>query len=320
MVLSAKDKQIIALLDREARLPVSELARRLRLSKDGVNYRLKKLQESGTISRFFIDIDVAKLGLILNKVTFQFQNVDEEKQQEIFSFLKDHPKVGWVVFGSGRWDAIIVAYVRDLHEYRDLVSDINKAYGKHILAKAFAAHQDYFVCSRKWLSEDDEPTVSHIGGKVSPVEVDGTDIKILKSLAADARRPIIEIAQECGVSSTLVIQRIRKLEKNKVILNYRIGLDLQKVGKEFCKSFVYLQNASKEQEERIVNHCLRHPNVTAVTRSIGPWDLELEMEVEDFDEFYKVMNRIKNEFKQTVRNYEAVVINREYGIDYSTIL
>ena len=113
---------------------------------------------------------------------------------------------------------------------------------------------------------------------------------------------------------------LSKFLERKIILNYRIGLNLSKVGKEFCKSFVYLQNINQKNEQKIVNYCLNHKNVTAVTHSIGPWDFELEMEVNNFDEFYKIMNEIKNEFKDSIKNYEAVVITREYGIDYSKFL
>ena len=80
MNLKTKDLQILALLDQNSRISISKLAKKLRLSKDGVNYRIKKLEKEKIITRYFADIDVSKLGLILNKATFQFQNVNQEDQ------------------------------------------------------------------------------------------------------------------------------------------------------------------------------------------------------------------------------------------------
>lgn len=318
--LDKKDLAILNELERNSRISATQIAKKLGLSKDGVNYRIKKLIDNNIITRFFIDIDVSKLGLILNKVTFQFQNATKEKEEEIFNFLKKHPKIGWVVFCSGRWDCVIVAYVKDLYEYESLVKEINAKYGKYIHTKEFTAHPRYYVCSRKWLSPAQEPKTSKIGGPVTHEKIDKTDIKIIKALAENARIPILDIAKKINASPSLVITRIKNLERKRIILNYRIGLNLEKIGKEFCKSFIYLQNITKEREQEIVNYCLKHPNVTAVTHSIGAWDLELEMEIKNFDEFYKIMNEIKSKFKDYIKSYEAIVITKEYGIDYSTII
>ena len=123
-----------------------------------------------------------------------------------------------------------------------------------------------------------------------------------------------------GIIPWEIISRIKNLEKRKVIQNYYIGLNLEKINKEFCKSFIYLQNYTKAEHGRLVNFCLKHPSVTALTNLVGPWEMELEMEVKNFDEFYKIMNEIKNKFKHIIRSYEAITITKEYGRDYSTII
>ncbi len=318
--LDEKDMLILNELERNARLSIIKIAKKLRLSKDGVNYRIKKLIDNKIITRFFTDIDVSKFGLILNKVAFQFQNTTKEKEEEIFNFLKSHPKIGWVAFCSGRWDCVIVAYVKDLYEYDSLIKKINHKYGRYIHSKEFIAHPKYYVCNRKWLKPGEKPSISEIGGIIKNEKIDDIDIKIVKILAENARIPIIDISKRLNLTASAIIKRIKSLEKLKLIKNYRIGLNLEKIGKEFCKSFIYLQNMTDENEQELVSFCLHHPNVTALTHAIGAWDLELEMEVNNFDEFYKIMNEIKNRFKNIIRSYEAIVITKEYGIDYSTII
>ena len=46
----------------------------------------------------------------------------------------------------------------------------------------------------------------------------------------------------------------------------------------------------------------------------------MEMEVEGFEKFFEIMDELKNRFKKVIRNYESVVITKEYGRDYSTII
>ena len=318
MILNQKDKQILSLLDQNSRISVSGLARKLKLSKDGVNYRLKKLEKEKIITKYFAEVDISKMGLIIGKVTLQFQNVDKEKEDEIFNFLKNQSKIGWVVFCSGRWDCVFAFYVKDNYEIQELISEFIEKYGKYILDKQFLL-ESYYIVNRKWLINDNKIVISNVGGRVNKI-IDDLDIKLIKILTQNCRKPIIEIAREVNQSSSLVINRIKNLEKRGVVQNYYIGLNLEKIGMEFCKSFMYLHNYTKEEYKELEKFCLRHRNVTALTNLVGPWEMELEMEVKNFDEFYKIMNNIKNKFKHIIRSYEAITITREYGRDYSTII
>lgn len=277
MKLNQKDRQIVALLDQNSRASVSDLARKLKFSKDGLNYRLKKLQKENIITRYFAEVDISKMGLIAGKVVLQFQNVDKEKENEIFEFLKNYPKIGWVVFCSGRWDCSFVFYVRDNYEIQEMITSIVEKYGKYILTKEILSIPEYYIVSRGWLTKDVKRVISKIGGKVNPI-VDELDIKLIKILTQNCRKPIIEIAHKLNQSSSLIIQRIKNLEKKGVFRNYYIGLNLEKIGKEFCKSFIFLHNYTKAEYEKLMNYCLHHPNVTALTNIVGSWEMELEME------------------------------------------
>lgn len=56
------DARILAALDEDARLPVSELARAVGMSAPGVSERVRKLEAAGVISGFTIDVDTKALG------------------------------------------------------------------------------------------------------------------------------------------------------------------------------------------------------------------------------------------------------------------
>ncbi|EUB95318.1 transcriptional regulator, AsnC family [Rhizobium sp. CF080] len=60
--LDAVDVAILAALDANARLPVSELARMVGMSAPGVADRVRRLEESGVIRGFTLDVDTRMLG------------------------------------------------------------------------------------------------------------------------------------------------------------------------------------------------------------------------------------------------------------------
>ena len=60
--------------------------------------------------------------------------------------------------------------------------------------------------------------------------LDDTDSRIIEVLERDARTSLRGIAEEVGVSLGTVSNRVKKLEDNGVIKDYRVILDSEKVG------------------------------------------------------------------------------------------
>ncbi len=65
-------------------------------------------------------------------------------------------------------------------------------------------------------------------------ELDELDLKILKILQEDARRPFQEIARDLEVSGGTVHVRYSKLKEMGIIRGTRILMDFQKLGFEVC--------------------------------------------------------------------------------------
>ena len=62
------------------------------------------------------------------------------------------------------------------------------------------------------------------------MKFDETDKKILKNLMVDARLSARQLAIKLGMSTVTVLSRIKKLEKEKIILGYTAMIDHEKLG------------------------------------------------------------------------------------------
>ncbi len=62
------------------------------------------------------------------------------------------------------------------------------------------------------------------------MKFDETDEKILKNLLVDARLSARQLAIKLGMSTVTVLSRIKKLEKEKIILGYTAIIDHEKLG------------------------------------------------------------------------------------------
>jgi Lrp/AsnC family leucine-responsive transcriptional regulator len=67
-MLDDLDKRIIEILVGDARISLKELARRVSLSSPSVSERLHRLEESGAIRRFTVDVDPRALGYELQAI------------------------------------------------------------------------------------------------------------------------------------------------------------------------------------------------------------------------------------------------------------
>ncbi len=60
--------------------------------------------------------------------------------------------------------------------------------------------------------------------------LDQIDWKLLTQLQEDARTSFAELGRRVGLTTPAVIERVRKLEDAKIIMNYRAEIDASKVG------------------------------------------------------------------------------------------
>ena len=66
--IDEKDRKILTLLSENSRIPLTKLTKTVKLSRDAVDYRIKRLMDKGVIVRFFPLIDFKKFGYTLYHV------------------------------------------------------------------------------------------------------------------------------------------------------------------------------------------------------------------------------------------------------------
>ena len=102
------------------------------------------------------------------------------------------------------------------------------------------------------------------------MELDETDVKVLKSLMADARLSSRQIAKKVGVSVGTVISKIRKMEQEGIIKGYSATLDQEKLGYEL--TVITEITVSKGKLLEMEREIAKMPNVCAVYDVTGLTD------------------------------------------------
>lgn len=124
----------------------------------------------------------------------------------------------------------------------------------------------------------------------SIVKLDGIDKKILNRLMEDARCPVNSIAKEVGISGTAVHQRLKKLEKSKLIKGSQVLVNPRALGyRTLAFIGIYLDKAMRNLEA--VHHLEKIPEVIECHYTTGNWSVLVKILCKDNAHLMEVLNQ-----------------------------
>jgi len=303
--LDQKDKKILAALDLNARESNSLIAKQIQLSKNIINYRISQLEQQGIIKNYKTIIDFSKIPLTYVRVYLDLYEFHPEKEDELVQYLLKDKTTSFIARTVGNWDLVIYFSVPHLATFSEQWSKflerfrhIIKEYNTSIIIKDLLFPKAYLLDKKQ-----DTSNISWERGTSEPIKLDETDKTILILLSQNARIPLTELAKAVKLGSMAIIYRIKLLQKNKVILGYRTELDFAKLGYEYYKVDLELEDPKIIKD--LLHHCKAHPNVIAITKAISDnIDFEFDLETKNFDTFLQFMNHLKTLFPRAIRDYK----------------
>ena len=108
------------------------------------------------------------------------------------------------------------------------------------------------------------------------------------------------------LSPDAIAQRIRKLERSGVIKHYNLFPNESKYPFLHYKVLIGFRNTSQERERSLIEYCRLDPNIVYIVKSLGPWECEIDMEVETAERFREVMMDIKTQFHDILKDYSIL--------------
>ena len=71
-------------------------------------------------------------------------------------------------------------------------------------------------------------------------------------------------------------------------------------------------NVSSEVENELVDYLKTHPNIVGVVKTLGEWDLEIEIEADNEKELRRIEMKIRQEFALLIQQIESIPLYRSY--------
>ncbi len=127
---------------------------------------------------------------------------------------------------------------------------------------------------------------------INDLDIDKTDLKILKELAVDGRIAWSALAEKVGLSLTPTLRRVRQLEESGYIRGYVGQLDEGRLaGRMTVFVSVTLTSQSEEVIARFEEQIALAPEVMSCFLMTGDADYNLRVVVPDLDAYHRFLTR-----------------------------
>ncbi|MEN7343319.1 MAG: Lrp/AsnC family transcriptional regulator [Pseudomonadota bacterium] len=121
--------------------------------------------------------------------------------------------------------------------------------------------------------------------------LDAKDQRLLSMLRSDARASVADLAKRSGVSRATVQNRMRRLERDGVILGYTVKLS-DEIERPPVRALMSIR-VDSASEQRIIDQLRGNPNVSHVHHTTGRWDLIAEIATDSLVSFNKIVGEIR---------------------------
>jgi len=308
------DRKLIFYLDFHARAPLSQLARKLRISKQVAKYRIENLVARGIIRGFYADINASKIGLEIYMVYFKFHKMSPDMEKRFIQHMCSQEGVGVNISVNGKWDYTVDLWAPSIMHFKRQYQKIMKDYEQYIMNKQIVVETDFYYFKPKQILDAQLDEQISMEGDIERILLDGSDKKILSELAKNCRISLVNLGQKAGLTPNAVKERIRSLEKRNIILGYRIFIDYQKLGFLHYRVFLHLENYNEKVEKSLIQFLRYHKAVVSITKTIGYCELEFRPIVKDVDEFYSLMEELRVKFADNVKDYESIIYYKMHDV------
>ena len=142
------------------------------------------------------------------------------------------------------------------------------------------------------------------------LQLDGIDKKILRHLMEDARKPILEIARDIGISGAAIHQRLRKLEASGVISGSKFIINPKVLGYTTMAYIgIFLDRAMSNP--KAVAALKKIPEVLECHYTTGNWSILIKVLCKDNEHLMQVLNKNIQQIEGVSRTETFISLNQQ---------
>jgi len=301
--LDLLDKKIITELNKNVRSSYSDIAKKLKTSKEVINYRIKRLEKEGIIKEY---VTIFGFGYRAYKILINFSKIDSKNDKKILNYLNSNSYINWLTPCTGAWDLVFAIMAKTPNEFdvilREIMQNIGEFVGNYKLG--ISVGSETFGHTYVLNSVNDSKSVKK--NNYYDLDYDDKDKKIAKILHKNSRAKLMDIYKETNIPIDTIKYRIKKMEKNAIIKRYRLILDTSRLGYDRYEIFLRFINLTDNLSSKFKEYSKQNPNIEFFSRCVGSWDIELTVHFKNQQDLRSFILDVKEKFGENIQLFETI--------------
>ncbi len=310
--LDLLDRKIIYELDLNARQPASKIAKRLKVAKETVNFRIKRLLKNDVIKGFYAMIDTSLINRFFFKIFIKFKEIHPDRRKKILDFLASQPKMSQVLLLEGIYDVQLFFLAEENSDLMRFMESLNSFCGDEIQKKEILITYTLYRFNQKFIYDGKRSLTTSVSTKKKGYKLDNVRFSVLREISKDARISVLDIARNLRISSQLAQYHLKKLVKDKVIVSTHIAINYDLLNMQHYH-LTFQVNDHKILSQVIQFFNQKNKSIFA-TKMMGYYDGSAELIVKNNEELRKFVDELLAKFSEKITTLDIFLIYKEYGL------
>ncbi|MDP2947797.1 MAG: Lrp/AsnC family transcriptional regulator [Nanoarchaeota archaeon] len=122
------DEEIIKVITNNARMPVTEIAEKLKTTPRIIQYRIKEMERKNIILAYKAHLNPKEMGRIFCKAIIYLATTNQEKTNQFISYVSSIPDVVWPMKVMGSWDFELDCEVENYDRFQEIILTIKEKF------------------------------------------------------------------------------------------------------------------------------------------------------------------------------------------------
>lgn len=308
--MSKLDKNLIFLYSENARAKINDISKKLKKSPQRLKYNIKILEKSKIIMSPHCLFDYSHFGIIVFRVYFKGGYISDKDKSEILKKLSENKYVTSIYELGGEFDLVIevsspnpsrfnkelkniITLIPALNNYKIILNIVTHNYPRNYLPSSDVA---------KPYEENDVI----IGGDREVAIFGKNEIRVMKGLLSNSKMHLTKLARQSGINVKTARFLLKKMKNMKIIRGFHFIINTTDLGINSFRLFLKLHNMSKEREDELMGYMLKTKEIIQVNKTVGDWDLEVDIESFDNMKIRVLVKKLREEFKDIIQSFNMM--------------
>ncbi len=312
------DYDALYLRSENARMRLKEVSKALRKSSQRLKYSFDVLENEEVIKNPYCVFDYSYFGLVLFRTYLRGIYVAEQDKKNILNELEKNPYVVAIYGLTGEYDLAvefaspnpskfnkelkkISTLMPNLNDYKVVLNIVTHLYPRHYLARnnIQAAYNERII-----------------GGDRERELLNKNEMKLIKTLLFYPTAQMNKIAKNSELNVKTVKSIFNNLTKRNIVKGFRYCLDREKLGINASRLFLKLHHLTIERETSLMNYLRNAKEIIQVNKTVGDWDMEIDIESLDAGKIRQAILQIRIEFKDIIERFNLIEFHDTYKKSY----